>query len=151
MSIRPIHNEKDYDNALDRVDKLMDLDPELGTQDSDELEVLAILIEKYEEKAWIISEPDPIEAIKIRMEEMHLKQKDLIPYIGNKSKVSEVLNRKVGLSLSMIYNLANGLHLPLEIFFNPYIRVGRLGVHYIITTPFFSIGLLKYWLYHSLR
>ncbi|MDQ7084402.1 MAG: DNA-binding protein [Sulfurovum sp.] len=123
MSIRPIHNEKDYDNALDRVDKLMDLDPELGTQDSDELEVLAILIEKYEEKAWIISEPDPIEAIKIRMEEMHLKQKDLIPYIGNKSKVSEVLNRKVGLSLSMIYNLANGLHLPLEIFFNPYIRV----------------------------
>ncbi len=123
MSIKPIHNEKDYDNALDRVDKLMDLDPKLGTQDSDELEVLAILIEKYEEKAWIISEPDPIEAIKIRMEEMHLKQKDLIPYIGNKSKVSEVLNRKVGLSLSMIYNLANGLHLPLEIFFNPYIRV----------------------------
>ncbi len=54
MSIRPIHNEKDYDNALDRVDELMDLDPELGTQDSDELEVLALLIEKYEERAWTI-------------------------------------------------------------------------------------------------
>ena len=114
MSIRPIHNEKDYDDALDRVDYLMDLDPEMGTKESDELEVLALLIEKYEEKAWAISEPDPIEAIKIRMEEMQLKQKDLVPFIGNKSKVSEVLNRKVGLSLSMIYNLAKGLHLPLE-------------------------------------
>ena len=70
---------------------------------------------KYEEKAWAISEPDPIEAIKSRMEQMNLKQKDLVPYIGNKSKVSEVLNRKVGLSLSMIYNLAKGLHLPLEV------------------------------------
>ena len=120
MSIRPIHNETDYDNALDRVDELMDLNPDMGTSESDELEVLALLIEKYEEKAWVISEPDPIEAIKIRMEEMHLKQKDLIPYIGNKSKVSEVLNRKVGLSLNMIYNLSKGLHLPLEILIQPF-------------------------------
>ncbi len=119
MSIRPIHNEIDYDNALDRVDELMDLNPEMGTSESDELEVLALLIEKYEEEAWSISEPDPIEAIKIRMEEMNLKQKDLIPYIGNKSKVSEVLNRKVGLSLNMIYNLSKGLHLPLEVLVQP--------------------------------
>jgi HTH-type transcriptional regulator/antitoxin HigA len=119
MSIKPIHNETDYDNALDRVDVLMDINPELGTAESDELEVLALLIEKYEEKAWAISEPDPIEAIKVRMEQMHLKQKDLVPYIGNKSKVSEVLNRKVGLSLTMIYNLAKGLHLPLEILVQP--------------------------------
>jgi len=115
MSIRPIHNETDYDKALDRVDELMDLSPALGTTQSDELEVLALLIEKYEEKAWAISEPDPIEAIKVRMEQMHLKQKDLVPYIGNKSKVSEVLNRKVGLSLGMITSLAKGLHLPLEV------------------------------------
>ena len=115
MIIKPIRNEKDYNEALDRVDYLMDLNPELGTKESDELEVLALLIEKYEEKAWAISEPDPIEAIKIRMEEMQLKQKDLVPYIGNKSKVSEVLNRKVGLSLNMIYNLSKGLHLPLEV------------------------------------
>jgi len=119
MSIKPIHNETDYDNALDRVDVLMDINPELGTAESDELEVLALLIEKYEEKEWAISEPDPIEAIKVRMEQMHLKQKDLVPYIGNKSKVSEVLNRKVGLSLTMIYNLAKGLHLPLEILVQP--------------------------------
>ena len=119
MSIRPIHNEIDYDNALDRVDELMDLNPAMHTPQSDELEVLVLLIEKYEEKAWAISEPDPIEAIKIRMEEMQLKQKDLIPFIGNRSKVSEVLNRKVGLSLNMIYNLAKGLHLPLEILVQP--------------------------------
>ena len=115
MRIKPIHNETDYDNALARVDELMELDPELNTAQSDELEVLVLLIEKYEEKVWAIEEPDPIEAIKVRMEQMHLKQKDLVPYIGNKSKVSEVLNRKVGLSLAMITGLAKGLHLPLEI------------------------------------
>lgn len=119
MSIKPIHNETDYDNALERVDVLMALNPKLHTVESDELEVLALLIEKYEEKAWAISDPDPIDAIKVRMEQMHLKQKDLIPYIGNKSKVSEVLNRKVGLSLSMITNLAKGLHFPLEVLVQP--------------------------------
>jgi HTH-type transcriptional regulator/antitoxin HigA len=122
MHIQPIHNETDYNNALVRVDELMNLDPELGTLESDELEVLALLIEKYEEKAWVINEPDPIEAIKFRMEQMHLKQKDLVPYIGNKSKVSEVLNRKVGLSLNMIYNLSKGLHLPLEVLVQPSIE-----------------------------
>ncbi|HHH18951.1 MAG TPA: transcriptional regulator [Campylobacterales bacterium] len=119
MNIKPIKTEEDYNQALDRVEVLMELDPELNTQESDELEILVMLIEKYEEKHWAIAEPDPIEAIKIRMEEMQLKQKDLIPYIGNKSKVSEVLNRKVGLSLSMIYNLAKGLHLPLEVLVQP--------------------------------
>jgi len=119
MNLKPIHNETDYDNALDRVDVLMELNPALGTPQSDELEILALLIERYEEEAWAISEPDPIEAIKIRMEQMHLKQKDLVPYIGNKSKVSEVLNRKVGLSLTMIYNLAKELHLPLEVLVQP--------------------------------
>jgi len=114
MLLKPIKNEKDYDFALNRVDELMELNPDLGTQESDELEVIVMLIEKYEEKEWAISEPDPIEAIKVRMEQMHLKQKDLIPYIGNKSKVSEVLNRKIGLSLTMIINIAAGLHLPLE-------------------------------------
>jgi HTH-type transcriptional regulator/antitoxin HigA len=114
MDIKPIHDEAAYDEALKRVDELMALDPELGTPESDELEILALLIERYEEEAWAIDIPDPIEAIKYRMEQMHLKQKDLVPYIGNKSKVSEVLNRKIGLSLNMIVNLSRGLHLPLE-------------------------------------
>jgi len=119
MNLKPIRNEIEYDEALERVDELMELDPELGTLESDELEIWVMLIEKYEEAHWAIAPPDPIEAIKVRMEEMHLKQKDLVPYIGNKSKVSEVLNRKVGLSLNMIYNLAKGLHLPLEVLVQP--------------------------------
>jgi HTH-type transcriptional regulator/antitoxin HigA len=119
MSIRPIRNECDYDSALERVDLLMDLAPDIDTKEGDELEILVLLIEKYEEKAWAISEPDPIEAIKYRMEQMQLKQKDLVPLIGNKSKVSEVLNRKIGLSLNMVYNLSRELHLPLELLVQP--------------------------------
>lgn len=114
MTLKLIKNEKEYDKALNRVDTLMDLNPQLGSEESDELEVLVMLIEKYEENNWAISEPDPVEAIKIRMQQMHLKQKDLVPYIGNASKVSEVLSGKVALSLSMITNLANALHIPLE-------------------------------------
>ena len=115
MILKPIKNEIEYDKALARVDELMDINPALETELSDELEILVLLIEKYEDKYWVISEPDPVEAIKIRMEQMHLKQKDLIPYIGNASKVSEVLNKKISLSLKMIVNLANNLHLPLDI------------------------------------
>ncbi len=115
MILKPINNENEYDEALNRVDELMELNLELGTDLSNELEVLVLLIEKYEEKYWAISEPDPIEAIKIRMEQMHLKQKDLVPYIGNSSKVSEILNKKISLSLKMITNLSQGLHLPLDI------------------------------------
>jgi len=120
MLLKPINNEKEYDDALARVDELMELNPTLGTLQSDELEVLVLLIEKYEEQNWAIAIPDPIEAIKYRMEEMNLKQKDLIPYVGNKSKVSEVLNRKIALSLAMIRNLSQGLHIPLEILVQPF-------------------------------
>jgi len=118
--LKPINNEIEYDEALARVDELMDLNPEMGTNESNELEVLVLLIEKYEESNWAIAIPDPIEAIKYRMEEMNLKQKDLIPYVGNKSKVSEVLNRKISLSLTMIRNLSHGLHIPLEILVQPF-------------------------------
>ena len=119
MNLKPIRNELEYDKALDRVDELMQLDPALETKESDELEVLVLLIEKYEENNWNIAVPEPVEAIKYRMEEMHLKQKDLIPFMGNKSKVSEVLNKKVELSLSMIRKLSNALHIPLEVLIQP--------------------------------
>jgi HTH-type transcriptional regulator/antitoxin HigA len=115
MSINPIKTQKDYDEALRRVDELMELNPELNTKESDELEVLAILIEHYEEKYWSIKEPDPIEAIKYVMEEKNLKQKDLVSIIGSKSKVSELLNRKINLSLSMISNLHDKLKIPFEV------------------------------------
>ena len=114
MQLKILKTEKDYDKALNRIDELMELNPKLGTPESDELEILALLVEKYEELNWNIETPDPIEAIKYRMEEMNLKQKDLIPYIGNKSKVSELLNRKISLSLSMVRNLSQALHIPVE-------------------------------------
>lgn len=115
MNIHPIRKEIDYEKALERIDVLMDLDQKLGTPSSDELEILVLLVEKYEEKHWKIDTPDPIEAIKYRMQEMGLKQKDLIPLFGTKSKVSEVLNRKIGLSLTMISNISSKLHIPLEV------------------------------------
>ena len=114
MQLKILKTEKDYDKALNRIDELMELNPKLGTKESDELEILALLVEKYEELNWNIETPDPIEAIKYRMEEMNLKQKDLIPYVGNKSKVSELLNRKISLSLSMVRNLSQALHIPIE-------------------------------------
>jgi HTH-type transcriptional regulator/antitoxin HigA len=115
MNIHIIRTEDDYDQTLKRIDMLMDLEPEIGSIEGDELEILVLLVEKYEEQHWAIAIPDPIEAIKYRMEEMNLKQKDLISIIGSKSKVSEVLNRKIGLSLSMISNLSSQLHIPLEV------------------------------------
>ena len=119
MQLKIIKNEKEYDEALNRIDELMELNPKIGTKESDELEILVLLVEKYEEINWNIATPDPIEAIKYRMEEMNLKQKDLVPYIGNKSKVSELLNRKISLSLSMVRSLSEALQIPLEILVKP--------------------------------
>lgn len=115
MHLSPIRTEADYEKVLERIDVLMDLNPEIGSREGDELEILVLLVEKYEEQHWHIAAPDPIEAIKYRMEEMGLKQKDLVSMIGSKSKVSEVLNRKIGLSLTMISNLSAQLHIPLEV------------------------------------
>lgn len=112
MNIKPIKNENDYMHALQRADELFDALP--NTLQGDELEILITLIERYEAINYHIDTPDPIEAIKFRMEQEGLIQKDLIPYIGSKSRVSEVLNKKRGLSLEMIRNLNTYLHIPLE-------------------------------------
>jgi HTH-type transcriptional regulator / antitoxin HigA len=92
MNISPIKNETDYRNALKRLEVIFDAP--IGTPDGDEADLLGLLIDDYEKKHYPILTPDPIEAIKIRMEEMHLKQIDLINEIGGKSRVSEILNRK---------------------------------------------------------
>jgi len=112
MDIRPIKSEHDYEHALARVDELMGADPD--TPEGDELEVLATLVEAYEDKQFPIEPPDPVEAILFRMEEMDLTRKDLEPYIGSRHRVSEVLNRKRELSLNMIRRLHEGLGIPLE-------------------------------------
>ncbi|MCE7063675.1 type II toxin-antitoxin system HigA family antitoxin [Dyadobacter sp. CY326] len=104
-----IKTTEDYQAALDRMEILFDA--QAGSPESDEADVLALLIDEYEHRHYPIEAPDPIEAIKIRMEEMQLKQVDLIDAIGGKSRVSEILNKKRKLSVEMIRNLASRLHL----------------------------------------
>ena len=112
MNIHPIHTENDYNVALKRVESLMDATS--GSKDFDELDILSTLVESYETKHYSIDAPDPIEAIKFRMEQEGLMQKDLVTILGNKSRVSEVLNKKRKLTLDMIRNLHENLNIPFE-------------------------------------
>ncbi|MBK8806250.1 MAG: transcriptional regulator [Bacteroidales bacterium] len=109
MNIKPIKTESDYRDALNRLEIIFDA--VIGTPESDEADVLGLIIDEYEKKHYPIETPDPIEAIKIRMEEMQLKQVDLVGEIGGKSRVSEVLNRKRKLTVEMIRNLTIRLNL----------------------------------------
>ncbi|BBP45252.1 hypothetical protein THMIRHAS_06250 [Thiosulfatimonas sediminis] len=113
-NVKVIKNEQEHAQALERLMALMDQDPAEGTSAADELELLALVIEKYEEAQFPMEPPTPIEAIKFRMDQMGLRNKDLTPYIGSASKVSEVLNGKRSLSLPMIRKLHEGLGISLE-------------------------------------
>lgn len=113
MDIRPIRTAADYNAALSRINKLMTA--KTGTPQGDELDVLSTLVDAYEKAHFPIEPADPIEAIRFRMDQMGLKRKDLEPYIGSRHRVSEVLNRRRGLSLEMIRRLHDGLHIPLEV------------------------------------
>ena len=118
MNIKPIKTEMDYDKALERLEVIFDAAPD--SKDGDEAEILSMLIENYEKEYYPIEAPDPIEAIKIRMEEMNIKQKDLIGIIGGKSRVSEILNKKKKLTVEMIRKLETTLHLSASILVNEY-------------------------------
>ena len=118
MDVKPIRTEKDYDAALARIEELWDA--ESGTPESDELEALSIIIKAYEEKSHPIEPPDPIEAIKFRMEQMELSRKDLEPFIGHRGRVAEVLNRKRRLSIDMIRKLSKGLEISAEVLIATY-------------------------------
>lgn len=113
MDIKLIKTESDYRNALNRLEQVFD--SKIGTAESDEADILALIVDEYEKKHYAIEAPDPIEAIKIRMQEMQLKQVDLINEIGGKSRVSEVLNRKRKLTVEMIRKLAQKLNLSAEL------------------------------------
>src|SRR4030067_74383 len=110
MIQKVIKTEEDYHFALDRIDKLMDARP--GTPEFDELELLSTLVEIYEDKNYPINMRDPVSAIKFRMEQLGLNQQDLVAFMGSRSKVSEILNRKRTLTLSMIRALSKGLGIP---------------------------------------
>jgi HTH-type transcriptional regulator/antitoxin HigA len=113
--IKLIKNEEDYHTALEQIETLVTLDPPVGTDDADTLELLAFLVEAYEEEHFPLSKPNPIEAIRFRMEQQGLSQKDMVPIIGSKSKVSEVLSGKQPLTLRMIRSLHRKLGIPFEI------------------------------------
>jgi HTH-type transcriptional regulator/antitoxin HigA len=113
ISVRPIRTEDDYDAALLEVDALMDALP--GTPEGDRLDVLVTLVEAYEAKHWAIDPPHPIDAIRIRMEEKNLRNRDLEPMIGSRGRVSEVLSGKRALTLPMIRRLAKGLDLSPDV------------------------------------
>jgi len=118
MEIKPIKTEKDYDKALERLELIFDATP--NSKEGDEAEILSLLIDNYENKNYPIDPPDPIEAIKIRMEEMNLKQKDLVGVIGGKSRVSEILNRKKRLTVEMIRELERVLNISASVLVNNY-------------------------------
>ena len=118
MTIKPIKTEKDYEQALQRLEAIFDAKP--NTPEGDELEVLGILIDEYEQSHFPIDLPDPIEAVKFRMEQMGYTQNDLANVIGLKSRAREVLSRKRKLSLSMIRNLHTQMNIPTEVLIQPY-------------------------------
>jgi HTH-type transcriptional regulator/antitoxin HigA len=113
--IKIIETPKEHEQAMARVMGLMNADPQLGSQDADELDLLALLIERYERKQFPIDVPGPLDAIRFRMDQQGLKKKDLVPYIGSASKVTEVLNGTRNLSLNMIRRLTDGLGIPADI------------------------------------
>ena len=118
MNIRPIKTEADYQAALKEIESLFDAAP--NTPQGDQLEVLTTLVQAYEEQHYPIPEPDPVEAVIYHMESRGLTRKDLEPYIGNRARVSEILNRKRSLTLRMIQRLHSELGVPAEVLLKPY-------------------------------
>ena len=112
MKLKPIKNDRELNRALKRIDELWGA--KSGTPKGDELDVLMLLVEKYEDEQYAIPVSDPIEAIKFLMEQNSLSRKDLEPYIGASGRVSEVLNRKRNLTLVMIKKLHKGLNIPYD-------------------------------------
>jgi len=118
MNLKPIRTRKDYQQALGRLEVIFDA--KMGTDEGDELEILGILIEQYENEHFPIDLPDPIEAIKFRMEQMGYTQTDLARVVGLKSRASEILNRKRKLSLDMIRQLHEKLNIPTDVLIQAY-------------------------------
>lgn len=118
MEIKAIKTAQDYDDALARLEVIFHA--EVDSPEGDEAEVLSILIEKYEEEHYPIGMPDPIEAIKFRMEQMGMKQKDLAEAVGFTSRVSEILNGKRKLTLGMIRKLSTTLNIPADVLVQEY-------------------------------
>lgn len=119
MDIRPINTEEDYNAVMREISSYFENEPELGTEEGNRFEILLTLVEAYEAKHFPIDLPDPIEAIKFRMEQSGLIAKDLVPMIGRLNRVYEILNRKRALTLPMIRKLHSQLGIPAECLIQP--------------------------------
>ena len=124
MIIKVIKNDQEYQEALKLIGELMDKDPQPNTSDAEKLELLTTLVQSYEENVFGEKLPDPIDALVFRMEQQNLTPDDLVPYIGSRSKVSEVLSRKRPLSINMMKALQDGLGIPAKVLLNQQKTVG---------------------------
>jgi HTH-type transcriptional regulator/antitoxin HigA len=115
--MKPVRSKRDLKKALARIDEIIDAKP--GTEEYDELEVLSILVEAYENEHCPVPPPDPVEAIKFRMDQLGLRQADVAKYFGGKNRVSEVFSRKRHLTLTTIRNLHHNLHIPSDSLIGP--------------------------------
>lgn len=120
MDIRPLATETDYDWALAAIGQYFEHEPQAGTPDSDRFTVLAALIELYEAKHWSIDPPDPIEAIRYRMDQAGYVQADLARLLGSRSRASELLSRRRTLTMDQAYRLHRQWHIPAEVLIQPY-------------------------------
>jgi HTH-type transcriptional regulator/antitoxin HigA len=118
MKLKPIKTEDDYNQALKRLEKIFDAEP--NTKEGDELEVLALIIGDYENKHYPIDPPDPIEAIKFRMEQLGMNQNEFGEIVGFKSRASEILNKKRKLTLKMIREISSKLNIPSDVLIKEY-------------------------------
>jgi HTH-type transcriptional regulator / antitoxin HigA len=118
--LKPIKNNKQYDGALARIYSLMQKDKKTNSADSDELEVLSILVKQYEQEHYSVPKPNPLEAIKFRLEQMGMSESELSTILGHRSRKSEVLSGKRKLNLSMIRKLSERLHIPAEVLIQVY-------------------------------
>lgn len=124
MRLKPIRTEADYDAALEEIDRLMNATP--GTPEGDQLDILATLVEAYEARHRPIEVPDPIAALEYFMEQRGITRADLIPLLGSRSRVSEILNRKRRLTMEMAWRLHRELGIPAEAVIKPYKLADRL-------------------------
>lgn len=119
-NIRPIKTEADYDWAIAEITKYFENEPEVGSADGDRFDVLATLIEAYEDKHYPIEAPDPVEAIRSHMELFNLPRKALADVIGSSPRATEVLSRKRALTMDMVFKLNKEWHIPAEVLVRPY-------------------------------
>lgn len=118
--LKPIKNNKQYEEFLERIYKLIQKDIKPDTKDSDELEILSILVKEYENEHFPISKPNPLEAIKFRLEQMNISEAELSKVLGNRVRKSEIFSGKRKLSLNMIRKLNSELKIPAEVLIQPY-------------------------------